>query len=82
MSNTLKNTQSMVQFYYIYERYEKVYNPKTGKYERTHRIVSKDDKDYYQYHEVGLYPSNDYDVYEYRFMCPSCNNKISFFCLK
>ena len=46
--------------------------------ERTHRVVTKDDKDYYQYHEVGTYPRRDYDVYSYRFKCTECNRRISY----
>lgn len=46
--------------------------------EKTHRIVTKDDKDYYQYHDYGTFPRRDYDVYSYRFKCPSCNARISF----
>ena len=30
--------------------------------EKNHRIVSKDDVDYYKYHDVGNYPRYDYDV--------------------
>ena len=45
--------------------------------EKTHRVVTKDDPDYYNYHEVGHYPLNDYDVYSYRFMCPHCKNRMS-----
>ena len=74
----MKGKSYSIPFGMVFKKY---YCHKCGcklKKERTHRIVSKDDKDYYQYHDVGLYPSNDYDVYEYRFMCPSCNNKISY----
>lgn len=45
---------------------------------KTHRVVSKDDKDYYQYHEVGHFPKHDYDVYSYEFKCMNCNKKISY----
>lgn len=45
---------------------------------RTHRIVTKNDKDYYQYHEVGNFPRLDYDVYGYEFKCVKCNKKISY----
>ena len=38
---------------------------------KTHRVVTKDDKDYYQYHDVGTYPRYDYDVYSYEFKCQS-----------
>lgn len=46
--------------------------------ERTHRIVTQCDRDYYQYHDFGTFPLRDYDVYDYRFKCPSCNARISF----
>lgn len=46
--------------------------------ERTHRVVTKDDKDYYQYHDVGTYPRRDYDVYSYRFKCTECNKRFSY----
>lgn len=46
--------------------------------ERTHRIVNKDDKDYYNYQDPYMFPKNDWDVYEHRFMCPKCGNRISF----
>ncbi|MBQ8293293.1 MAG: hypothetical protein IJX78_05790 [Bacilli bacterium] len=45
---------------------------------KTHRVVSKKDKDYYQYHDVGTYPRYDYDVYSYEFKCTKCNKKISY----
>ncbi|MBQ8719663.1 MAG: hypothetical protein IJY65_01365 [Clostridia bacterium] len=46
--------------------------------EQTHRVVSKDDIDYYQYHEIGNYPRYDYDVYSYQFKCPNCDQRISY----
>ena len=46
--------------------------------ERTHRVVTKDDKDYYQYHDYGEFPRRDVDVYDYRFKCPSCGARIAF----
>lgn len=48
------------------------------KKEKTHRVVTKDDKDYYQYQDYNTFPRRDYDVYDYRFKCPTCNNRISF----
>lgn len=45
--------------------------------EKTHRVVTKDDPDYYNYHEVEHYPRHDYDVYSYRFKCPHCKNRMS-----
>lgn len=46
--------------------------------ERTHRVVTKDDKDYYRYHNYGTFPRQDYDVYDYRFKCPDCGARISY----
>lgn len=46
--------------------------------EKTHRVVTQHDKDYYEYHDFGTYPLRDYDVYSYRFRCPSCNARISY----
>lgn len=60
---------------------KKHYCPKCGtklERERTHRVVSEGDKDYYQYHRYGKFPKRDYDVYEYRFKCPSCEERISY----
>lgn len=47
------------------------------KKERTHRLVTPDDKDYYQYHNWGSFPLRDYDVYDYRFKCPDCGARIT-----
>lgn len=61
--------------------FKKYYCSKCGmklEKERTHRVVSKDDKDYYQYHDHGMFPRSDHDVYDYRFKCPYCNTRISF----
>ncbi len=46
--------------------------------EKIHRIVSKDDQDYYEYHDYGTFPRRDYDVYSYRYKCPFCYNQISY----
>ncbi|MCH5180839.1 MAG: hypothetical protein J1F32_06475 [Erysipelotrichales bacterium] len=46
--------------------------------ERTHRIVRKYDKDYFQYQRYNYFPRYDYDVYDNRFKCPSCNTRIAF----
>lgn len=45
---------------------------------KTHRIVTKKDKDYYQYHDIGTYPRIDYDVYNYEFTCDNCKRNISY----
>lgn len=46
--------------------------------ERTHRVVTKNDRDYHRYHSFGKFPRRDYDVYDYRFQCPECGARISF----
>ena len=43
--------------------------------EKTHRVVTKDDSDYYLYHDRGTFPRNDVVVYEYRFKCEKCNQE-------
>lgn len=48
------------------------------KKETTHRVVTKDDKDYYQYHNHGRFPRRDYDVYDHRWKCPSCEARVSY----
>lgn len=61
--------------------FSKYYCAKCGtklKKEKTHRIVTQYDHDYYQYHDVGTFPLRDYDVYSYRFQCPSCHARISY----
>ena len=61
--------------------FKKYYCSKCGvklEKERTHRVVTKDDKDYYQYHDYEMFPRSDHDVYDYRFKCPSCGTRISF----
>ena len=35
-------------------------------------------KDYYQYQDYNKFPRRDYDVYGYRFKCPSCNARVSY----
>ena len=48
------------------------------KKEKTHRVVTKDDRDYRQYHGRGSFPQRAYDVYNHRFMCPSCGARVSY----
>ena len=48
------------------------------KRERTHRVVTESDKDYYRYQDRGKFPRRDYDVYGYRFKCPSCGMRIAY----
>lgn len=61
--------------------YKKYYCHKCGKRlvkEKTHRVVTQDDRDYYSYHDRGHFPKHDYDVYEYRFKCPSCEARFAY----
>ncbi len=61
--------------------FKKYYCSKCGtrlEKEKIHRVVTKDDRDYYQYHEYGTFPQRDYDVYSYQFKCPTCGTRISF----
>ncbi len=61
--------------------YKKFYCHKCGERlvkEKTHRVVTQDDRDYYSYHDRGHFPKHDYDVYEYRFKCPSCEARITY----
>ena len=46
--------------------------------EKTHRVVTPEDKDYYDYHDYGAYPQNDYDVYGYQFACPHCGKRVAY----
>lgn len=46
--------------------------------EKTHRVVTKDDLDYYQYHEKNMYPRSPVDVYSYRFRCNNCRKAITY----
>ena len=46
--------------------------------EKTHRVVTKNDTDYYHYQDLGTFPRWDYDVYEYRFKCPECEARTSY----
>lgn len=48
------------------------------KKEKHHRVVGKDDVDYYHYHDRGTFPKYDHHVYDYHFKCPNCNNRYSF----
>ena len=74
----MKGKSYSIPFGMVFKKY---YCSKCGtklEKERTHRIVTKSDKDYYQYHDYGMFPRSDHDVYDYRFKCPSCNARISF----
>ena len=48
------------------------------KRERTHRIVTKEDRDYFRYHKRGSFPRRNYDIYNYRFWCPACGARIAY----
>ncbi len=45
---------------------------------KTHRVVTKDDKDYYQYQPRNTFPRRDHDVYDYELKCPCCHRRVSF----
>lgn len=45
--------------------------------EKNKRIVTKHDKDYYSYHEIGEFPLHKYEVNDYHFKCPKCMNRKS-----
>ena len=45
---------------------------------KTHRVVNKEDKDYYQYQSYNMFPRIEHDVYDYEFVCPTCKKSISF----
>ena len=45
---------------------------------RTHRVVSSDDLDYYQYHKKNTFPRNNVDVYDYQFKCNVCHRTIAY----
>ena len=46
--------------------------------EKNHRIVSKDDVDYFSYQDRTTYPRLDHDVYDYHFKCSKCQNRYSY----
>ncbi len=62
----------------VFKRY---YCAKCGtrlKKEQIHRLVTPQDKDYHQYHDIGSYPQRNYDLTEYRFYCPDCGERSTF----
>lgn len=74
----MKGKSYSIPFGMVFKKY---YCSKCGtklEKEKTHRIVTKNDKDYYQYHDYGMFPRSDHDVYDYRFKCPHCNARVSF----
>ena len=74
----MKNKNYSIPLAMLFKRF---YCAKCGarlKREKTHRIVSREDRDYYRYHHRGNYPQSDHDVYEYRFMCPACQARSTF----
>ena len=74
----MKSKSYSISFGMVFKKY---YCSKCGaklEKEKTHRVVTEDDKDYYQYHDYRQFPRCDVDVYDYRFKCPSCGARISF----
>lgn len=75
---SLKGKHISIPFGMVFKKY---YCSKCGtklEKEKTHRVVTKDDWDYYQYHDYGRFPRRDYDVYGYQFKCSCCGDRISF----
>ena len=61
--------------------FKKYYCAKCGtklEKEKTHRVVTPDDADYFEYQDYNKFPRRDYDVYDYRFKCPYCQTSISY----
>ena len=48
------------------------------KTEKTHRMVTKDDKDYYQYHSKRHFPRIPHEVRSRRFRCPICESRFCY----
>ena len=74
----MKGKSISIPFGMVFKKY---YCSKCGtrlKKEKTHRIVTPSDKDYYRYHEHGTFPRCNYDVYDYQFQCPACKARISY----
>ena len=74
----MKSKNYSVRLSMIFKKY---YCSKCGtrlKKEKTHRVVTKKDWDYYRYHNAGTFPERDYDVYDHRWKCPGCEARISF----
>lgn len=74
----MKGKSYSIPFGMVFKRY---YCSKCGaklEKEKTHRVVTKDDKDYYQYQNYRRFPRYDFDVYDYRLKCPSCGARVSF----
>ena len=46
--------------------------------EKTHRVVTKEDRDYFQYQRYNTFPRVDHDVYGFEYKCTSCGNYTSF----
>lgn len=61
--------------------FKKYYCAKCGtrlEKEKTHRTVTSEDYDYYRYQDYTRFPRRNFDVYHYRFKCPSCGVRTSF----
>lgn len=46
--------------------------------EKIKRTVTKDDRDYFYFHERGTFPRHNVDVIDTRLYCPSCKKSYSF----
>lgn len=61
--------------------FKKYYCSKCGaklEKEKTYRVVSNNDKDYYQYHSASNLLRGDHAVHSYRLKCPACEARISY----
>jgi len=61
--------------------FKKFYCHKCGnqlKTEKTHRVVKSNDRDFSHYDNFEYCSSSYYDVYNYRFKCPSCESRITY----
>lgn len=76
--DSLKGKSISIPFGMLFKKYDCSKCGTRLKKEKTHRIVTPDDKDYYRYHDYGTFPRRDYDVYEYQFQCPACGARISY----
>ncbi|MBQ9115778.1 MAG: hypothetical protein IJY04_02020 [Clostridia bacterium] len=45
--------------------------------EQIHRVVTRDDRDYFEYHKRNTFPYGDAHVYTTRYRCPSCGRRFS-----
>lgn len=74
----MKGKHWSIPFGMVFKKYKcSTCGNKLEKY-KTHRIVSKDDHDYFQYQDYNMFPRTDHDVYSYEFTCKHCKKNISF----